>query len=115
MPTTAPAATVTAAAAPAPAAAPQAGLMDPATLIAKLKAANSSATLNQDQWNYYRNTIAPPALTGEQLASAFPVAGGEVELSADDFVARLHSVGLAGYRPRTMTRARRINYRRGAA
>lgn len=104
---------------PAPAApVPAPSLLSPAALIAALKAqangdpALKNGQMNQDQWNYYRNQIAPPALTGAQFGTAFPVAGGEVLQTADQFVSQLHSVGLAGYRiPRGRAR---INYRRAA-
>lgn len=127
VPTPAPAATpITVAipppatAAPPPAIAPvnYAAAMDTATLIQKLQtAANTTGTLNQDQWNYFRNSLVPPALTGDQFASAYPLSGGEQVLTATDFVNRLHAVGLAGYRqrPRTMRGAQRVNYRRRAA
>lgn len=99
----------------APPAPNYAAAMDTATLIAKLQAAaNGAVTLNQDQWDYYRNTLVPPALTGEQMEMAFPRANGELSLSAGDFVNRLHAVGLAAYRPRAMRGARMINYRRAA-
>jgi hypothetical protein len=102
---------------PPPAApAPAPSLLSPAALIAALKSAAAgdpalkNGTMNQDQWNYYRNTIAPPALTAAQLASAYPP-GNEVAITADQFVNQLHSVGLAAYRPRGRAR---INYRRAA-
>lgn len=98
----------------APPAANYAAAMDPATLISRLQAAaNGAVSLNQDQWNYYRNTLVPPALTGEQMELAFPRANGSLNLSASDFVNRLHAVGFAGYS--TMRGARRINYRRRVA
>jgi hypothetical protein len=111
----APAAPAPAAAAPAPAPA-AAPALDAVTLVQKLKAAAGVTSLNRDQWNYYRNTIAPPELTGAQFAQAFPNADdGRPNMSAEDFVLALHNVGLAGYRPRTMHRARRLNYRRARA
>lgn len=98
--------------APAPAAdrAPVAAVsIAPETIIAALKsAAGGNGPLNQDQWNYYRNAKYPPALSGAQLASAFP--GGPESLSAEDFVGKLQKVGLAGYR-----RAAVVNYRRKVA
>lgn len=112
-----PAATASTPAPSAPPAANYAAAMDPATLISRLQAAaNGAVTLNQDQWNYYRNTLVPPALTGEQMELAFPRANGSLSLSAADFVNRLHAVGFAGYRPpRPMRGAVRINYRRRMA
>jgi hypothetical protein len=69
-------------------------------MVTKLKAAvttaggDASGKLNQDQWNYYRNQLWPPDLTGAQLGAAFP--NGSEQVTAEDFVSRLHSVGLAG-------------------
>lgn len=112
---------ITVAIPPPAAAVPPPSLMAPAALIAALKAtANGDPILvngmmDQDHWNYYRNEIVPPALTGAQLASAFP--GPDVAITADAFVAQLQSVGLAGYRtrPRTIRGARRGNYIRKVA
>jgi hypothetical protein len=72
----------------------------PAQMITALKAAaagNSflvAGKMNQDQWNYYRNQLWPPDLSGAQLSAAFP--NGPEQLTAEDFVGRLQSVGLAG-------------------
>lgn len=63
-----------------------------------LSAAGKSATdqLTGDQWNYYRNTFAPPAWTPDQMASAFPNGAGSQLMTVDQFLAAAKSAGLAG-------------------
>jgi len=72
----------------------------PADMIAKLKAAaaaagDTAATLDQHQWNFYRNKLWPPDFSGAQWSSAFPSSASE-QLTAEEFVGRLQKVGLAG-------------------
>lgn len=73
-----------------------------ADLVTKLlqaaNAPNNGIFMNADQWNYYRNIIAPPALTPAQFGTAFPelTATNRGTFTADMFVGRLHSAGLAG-------------------
>lgn len=87
----APASTAPAASAPpaaTPAALPVLAVQD------LLNAAGKTATdlLTSDQWNYFRNQLRPPDLTGAQLASAIP--SGAAPMTAADFVSKLHAVGL---------------------
>lgn len=63
-----------------------------------LAAAGKTATdlLTSDQWNFYRNQLRPPDLTPAQLSSAVPA--GAAPMTAADFVAKLHAVGLGAVR-----------------
>lgn len=52
--------------------------------------------LNGDQWNYYRNQLAPPELTAAQMLQAFPNGMGQQLMTVDQFLAALNSAGLSG-------------------
>ncbi len=59
-----------------------------------LTAAGGVTQLNADQWNYYRNTVFPPALTPAQFGSAFQRTDPMPNMSVDQFLAALVAVGL---------------------
>lgn len=68
----------------------------PLTLQELLTAAGKSATdtLNGHEWNYYRNQLRPPDLTGAELQSA--IGDASQEMTGADFMAGLQKVGLSG-------------------
>lgn len=78
----------------------------PVTLKDKILSAarvTAGATMSADQWNYYRNIVAPPALTGEQFGNAFPDPRGSgsagdpnAAMTVDQFLARISAAGLSG-------------------
>jgi hypothetical protein len=51
--------------------------------------------MNADQWDYYRNQLYPPALTGQQFGAAF---GARVDpmpgMSVDQFLSALTAAGI---------------------
>jgi hypothetical protein len=73
-------------------------------LVADLKAAvvsdsffsSQSGKGNANQWNYYRNTLRPPALSPAQFGAAFPDAGDANPplMTAEEFVAKLTSANV---------------------
>jgi len=91
----------------------------PATpdMATQLQAAAASDTnmvngqMNPDQWNYYRNALFPPVLTGAQFDSAFP--DRTVLMTAQGFVAALKGQGLAGLGGRRMRVPVMLNTPRG--
>lgn len=77
-----------------PAASVPANARAPLSVQELLTAAGKSATdtLNGHEWNYYRNQLRPPALTGDELQSA--IGDASQEMTAADFYAGLQKVGL---------------------
>jgi hypothetical protein len=60
-----------------------------------LTASGGQNNLNADQWNYYRNQLYPPILTGEQFGRAFPVRTDPMpSLTVDQFLAALNAAGI---------------------
>lgn len=55
--------------------------------------------MNAHQWNYYRNILRPPALTGEQMNSAFPGAIADMQMTVDEFLAKTETAGLSAIVP----------------
>jgi hypothetical protein len=84
--------------------APAAGAAGPNTagLAADLKkAVASDAFFTQQggkgtahQWNYYRNQLRPPELTGDQFNRAFPGDASNQQITAEEFVSKLQGAGL---------------------
>lgn len=62
-----------------------------------LTAAGGVTSLNADQWNYYRNSLFPPALTPEQFGAAFP--SPTTGMSVDDFLNALKAGGINAANP----------------
>lgn len=60
--------------------------------------AGASTMMNADQWNYYRNNIAPPALTPAQFGAAFPnmTADRGPNMTVDQFLSAINAAGLVG-------------------
>lgn len=87
-----------------------------------------STAYNADQWNYFLNNERGAELPPGDFSTFFttnPQYSSSSTMSASDFWSGMHSAGLAGFcgggcglgavrRPRTMTHAYRINYRRVA-
>jgi hypothetical protein len=61
-----------------------------------LDAAGKTSTdlYTSDQWNYYRNQLRPPELTGAQFEAAIPPGAGL--MTAADFLAKMKAAGFAG-------------------
>lgn len=60
-----------------------------------LTAAGGVTALNADQWNYYRNSLFPPALTGQQFGLAFPTRTDPMPtMSVDQFLSALAGAGI---------------------
>lgn len=60
-----------------------------------LTAAGGVTQLNADQWNYYRNSLFPPALTPNQFGAAFPVRVDPMpNMTVDQFLASLVGAGV---------------------
>jgi hypothetical protein len=55
--------------------------------------------MDAHQWNYYRNIARPPALSGEQFASAFPGDTAQQQMTVDEFLSALKGVGLGAIVP----------------
>lgn len=52
--------------------------------------------MNAHQWNFYRNQLRPPELSGEKFGLAFPSPSDEQLITVDEFLSRLQGAGLAG-------------------
>lgn len=60
-----------------------------------LTAAGGVTSLNADQWDYYRNQLYPPSLSGQQFGLAFPVRTDPMPvMSVDQFLAALSGAGI---------------------
>lgn len=55
--------------------------------------------MNGHQWNYYRNILRPPALTGEEMGAAFPGATADMQMTVDEFLAKVQNAGLSAIVP----------------
>ncbi len=59
--------------------------------------ANAGYSLSADQWNYYQNTVNPPALTGSEFGSviaALPAGVDRSSLTVDQFLSALLASGV---------------------
>lgn len=60
-----------------------------------LTAAGGVTALNADQWDYYRNQLYPPSLSGQQFGLAFPVRTNPMPtMSVDQFISALTGAGI---------------------
>jgi hypothetical protein len=66
---------------------------------------NDQGKMDAHNWNFYRNQIDPPALSGEEFGAAFPNGQDTVLITVDEFLTAVHGTSGLGYVTPSATRA----------